>query len=68
MPKHPMEEPDRVGEKGDAFPECGNATVARKQRGTGNSISADELDDGCRFNGCRDLPDKTTTYRLTNSV
>jgi hypothetical protein len=58
MAKHPMEKPERRGEKGGPCPDCGNPTVARKQPGTGKLyFGCTNYAGGCRFNGCRDIPE-----------
>lgn len=59
MPKDPMEKPDSKGERGGLCPWCGSPTVAREQPSTGKLyFGCTNYDGGCRFNGCRDLPDE----------
>jgi hypothetical protein len=68
MTKDPMERPDRRGEKGGVCPDCEGNTVARAQRGTGKLyFGCENFATGCRFNGCRDLPENPPAHVcLTN--
>jgi len=58
----PMQKPNLKGEKGGPCPECGGQTVARQQRGTGKLyFGCENYTRGCRFNGCRDIPETPGT-------
>jgi ssDNA-binding Zn-finger/Zn-ribbon topoisomerase 1 len=64
MPKDAMDKPDRIREKGGPCPECGGPTVARRQRITSKLyFGCQNYAIGCRFNGCRNLPEKPATQK-----